>query len=247
MKNKGKELAGKGRSGYNMRKEERVTELMYKACIFDLDGTIEDTVESIAHTANQVLEHFSLPAQPVEDYRYFAGDGADLMIERAMTAAGGDLGCLEEGQAMFRELFAKDPLYKVKAYDGMKETLTELKRRGAALAVFSNKPHGAAVKAVKAVYGKGFFQVIQGQEERLPRKPAPDGAWEVAHRLGVLPEECVYLGDTNTDMQTGNAAGMYTVGVLWGFRDRKELEENHARIIIEKPEEILTVYGGKYD
>ena len=127
----------------------------------------------------------------------------------------------------------------------MRETLEELKRRGAKIAVFSNKPHKAAIKAVEAIYGEGFFQVIQGQEERLPKKPAPDGAWEVAARLGVKPEECVYIGDTNTDMQTGNAAGMMTVGVLWGFRDRKELEENHAHKIISRPEELLEIYGGE--
>ncbi len=218
---------------------------MYRACIFDLDGTIEDTVESIAYVANQVLEHFHMTPQPVEDFRYFAGDGADEMIRRSMTAAGGDLKYLEEGQAMFRSLFAVNPLYKVKAYPGMRETLEELKRRGAKIAVFSNKPHKAAIKAVEAIYGEGFFQVIQGQEERLPKKPAPDGAWEVAARLGVKPEECVYIGDTNTDMQTGNAAGMMTVGVLWGFRDRKELEENHAHKIISRPEELLEIYGGE--
>lgn len=218
---------------------------MYRACIFDLDGTIEDTVESIAYVANQVLEHFHMTPQPVEDFRYFAGDGADEMIRRSMTAAGGDLKYLEEGQAMFRSLFAVNPLYKVKAYPGMRETLEELKRRGAKIAVFSNKPHKAAIKAVEAIYGEGFFQVIQGQEERLPKKPAPDGAWEVAARLGVKPEECVYIGDTNTDMQTGNSAGMMTVGVLWGFRDRKELEENHAHKIISRPEELLEIYGGE--
>lgn len=218
---------------------------MYRACIFDLDGTIEDTVESIAYVANQVLEHFHMTPQPVEDFRYFAGDGADEMIRRSMTAAGGDLKYLEEGQAMFRSLFAVNPLYKVKAYPGMRETLEELKRRGAKIAVFSNKPHKAAIKAVEAIYGEDFFQVIQGQEERLPKKPAPDGAWEVAARLGVKPEECVYIGDTNTDMQTGNAAGMMTVGVLWGFRDRKELEENHAHKIISRPEELLEIYGGE--
>ena len=218
---------------------------MYRACIFDLDGTIEDTVESIAYVANQVLEHFQMEPQPVDDFRYFAGDGADEMMRRCMTAAGGDLKYLEEGRAMFRSMFAVNPLYKVKAYPGVRETLEELKNRGAKLAVFSNKPHGAAIKAVEAIYGEEFFHVIQGQEDRLPKMPAPEGAWEVAARLGVKPEECVYIGDTNTDMQTGNAAGMTTVGVLWGFRDRKELEENHAHKIISRPEELLEIYGGR--
>ncbi|MBS6194365.1 MAG: HAD family hydrolase [Clostridiales bacterium] len=218
---------------------------MYQACIFDLDGTLADTVDSIANVANQILERFGLPAQPVNDYKYHAGDGGDILMERCMRAAGGDFTHLEEGQKLYREIFAENPLYKVKAFDGMKETLAELKRRKVKLAVLSNKPSEATELAVKGLFGEETFSIVQGLKPGMKRKPAPDGALKIAEELGVKPEECMYVGDTNTDMQTGKAANMYTIGVLWGFRDRKELEENHADRIIEKPQELLGIQEGE--
>ena len=218
---------------------------MYQACIFDLDGTLDDTVESIANVANQILEKFGLPTQPVNDYKYHAGDGGDVLMERCMRAAGGDFTHLAEGQKLYREIFAKNPLYKVTVFDGMRETLTELKRRGVRLAVLSNKPHEATYLAVTGLFGDDVFDVIQGLEPGMKRKPAPDGAWKIAEALSVKPEDCMYVGDTNTDMQTGKTAGMYTIGVLWGFRDRQELEENHADRIISYPEELLKIQEEK--
>lgn len=214
---------------------------MYKACIFDLDGTIADTVDSIAHVANQVLEHFGLAALPVPDYRYFAGDGGDVLMERCMRAAGGDMSRLKEAQRMYREVFARDPLYMVKPYPGIPETLRELKRRGMKLAVLSNKPHEAAVPAIRGLFGEELFDAVQGQTPALPRKPSPAGALALAEEFGVKPEECVYVGDTNTDMKTGKAAGMHTVGVLWGFRDRRELVENRADCLIRDPRQLLKI------
>lgn len=214
---------------------------MYKACLFDLDGTLLDTVESIAYVANQVLAHYKLGPLPVEIFNYLAGDGADELIRRSFLKAGGNLTYLNEARQMYRDLFAQDPLYHVTAYDGMTETLQELKNRGVKLGVCTNKPHPAAVGAIHGIYGEGLFDLIQGQIESIPRKPAPDGALMIAHRLGVTPEECMYIGDTDTDMKTGNRACMTTIGVLWGFRDRKELEENHAHYIIERPEELLEI------
>lgn len=214
---------------------------MYQACIFDLDGTLADTVESIAYVANQVLAGFGLPAQPVNNYKYYAGDGGDVLMERCMRAAGGDFTHLAEGQKLYREIFAKNPLYRVTAFDGMKETLAELKKRNVKLAVLSNKPSEATNLAVTGLFGEETFEIIQGLKPGMKRKPAPDGAWKIAERLGIKPENCMYVGDTNTDMQTGKAAGMYTIGVLWGFRDRKELEENHADRIIDRPEELLEI------
>lgn len=218
---------------------------MYKACIFDLDGTLADTVESIAYVANQLLVEFGAPAQPIEDYKYHAGDGGNVLMERCMRAAGADMSRLEEGQRRYRENFAKDPLYKVTVFDGMKEALDVLKKRGVRLAVLSNKPHQAAVLAIRGLFGEDTFEIVQGLEEGMKKKPDPSGAFKIAEEFQVKPEECMYVGDTNTDMQTGKAAGMYTIGVLWGFRDRKELEENHADIIIEKPEELVKIQEGK--
>ena len=216
-----------------------------KACIFDLDGTIADTVESIAHAVNRVLAHFGLPERPVEAFCYYAGDGFDLAVKRALFDAGDTTEQhLKEGCRIGRIWFQEDPLYHVKPYDGMVETLTQL-RKQVPIAVCSNKPHEAAVHVVESVFGKGFFNRIQGQTDTIPRKPAPDGALAIAAALGAEPEECLYFGDTNTDMKTGLAAGMFTCGVTWGFRPEKELEENGAMALLHRPQEILELYRSR--
>ncbi len=215
---------------------------MYKACILDIDGTLLDSVESIAYVANKVLETYGLPAQPVAAFNYYAGDGADELMKRTLRAAGDtELVHFEAGRILYREIFAVDPLYKVTAFAGMTEALAKLKSRGVRLAVLSNKPHLAAVKAIEAIYGEECFDIILGQQEGIPRKPSPEGAWMIAKKFDFQPEECMYVGDTNTDMQTGKAAGMMTIGVTWGFRDRQELEENHADVIIDHPSELLKI------
>ena len=162
---------------------------MYQACIFDLDGTLADTVESIAYVANQILEKFGLPAQPVEDYKYHAGDGGDVLMERCMRAAGSYLSHLEEGQKLYREIFARNPLYKVTAFEGMKMTLEGLKSRGVKLAVLSNKPHEATALAIKGLFGEQMFDVVWGLRPGMKRKPAPDNAWKIAEELQVQPKD----------------------------------------------------------
>lgn len=215
---------------------------MIKACIFDLDGTLADTVESIARVGNLVLEHFGYQARPVREYNYYAGDGADMALKRALIAAGDTKAVhLQEGIPLFRKWFDENPLYHVKPFEGMTDVLEELRKMDIKTAVFSNKPHTAAIHVVESVFGKDCFGMIQGQTDTIPRKPAPDGALYIASTFGVTPNECLYFGDTNTDMDTGLAAGMYTVGVTWGFRPREELMEHHAMCIIDDPWEILDV------
>ena len=161
------------------------------------------------------------------------------MLMRRCLADSGDqeLVHLEEGERLYREMFAKEPMFKVTAYEGIEETLQVLKQKGIRLAVCSNKPHPATVKVIDTMF-PGVFDMILGQSDAIARKSAPDGALKIAEEFQVKPEECMYIGDTKTDMQTGKAAGMYTVGVLWGFRDREELESNGADIIVEKPYEL---------
>lgn len=213
---------------------------MYKVCIFDLDGTIADTVESIAHVGNQTLRAFGLPEIPVKDYNFYAGDGADVQVKRMLAAVpGGDKVDYEEVRTQYRKWFAENPFYHVKPYDGILELLEGLKAQGIKIAVLSNKPHGAAVEVVHKIFGQDMFHKIQGQTSEIPRKPSPIGALAVAREFGALPQECLYCGDTNTDMDTGKAAGMFTIGVTWGFRPRTELEEHHADKIVDHPSEIL--------
>lgn len=213
---------------------------MIKACIFDLDGTIADTVESIAVAGNRLLEHYGLPVQPVKDYNFYAGDGADELVKRILRAAGGtDKVDYEEARVLYRRWFGENPLYHVKPFDGIVDLLKGLKKEKIKIAVFSNKPHQAAVEVVEQIFGKDMFDRVQGQTREIPRKPSPIGALAIAKELEVSTEECLYLGDTDTDMETGKAAGMFTAGVTWGFRPRTELEEHDAGMIVDRPEQVL--------
>lgn len=215
---------------------------MFKGCIFDLDGTLADTVESIARAGNRTLEHLGYEKRPVKEYQIFAGDGLRKTVERALKAAGDKEAVhLEEGLRLMQKYFAEDSMYHVRPFPGMVETLEELRRRGCHLAVFSNKPHRQAIKVVEEIFGKDMFHAIQGQEDAVPRKPDPAGALKIAKAWGLFPRECLYIGDTNTDMETGTGAGMYKVGVTWGFRPQKELEEWGADRIIHNPGELLAI------
>ncbi len=215
---------------------------MYRACIFDLDGTLLDTVESLAHSGNQMLAHFGYPPLPTENYNYYAGEGASMLVRRCLKDAGDEtLRHYSEAEPLYRQIFARDPYYGLKHYSGMPEALGELKDAQIRIAVFSNKPHLQAIAVVERMFGKGYFDQIQGQMEGIPRKPAPDGALFIAGKLKVKPEECLYVGDTWTDMETGHGAGMTTVGVTWGFRPREELEKYHADAIINHPRELSGV------
>lgn len=214
---------------------------MIKACIFDLDGTLADTLESMAYVANSILEKFGLKQLPVENFKYYCGEGANMLMRRCLKDAGDpELVRFDEGQRLYREMFAADPMYKVTHYEGMPETVKEMKKQGLKLAVCSNKPHPAAVKVIDQMFG-GDFDMVLGQSDAIRRKPAPDGPLAIAEKFGVKPEECMYVGDTKTDMLTGKAAGMFTVGALWGFRDRAELENNGADIIAQRPADLLKI------
>lgn len=212
---------------------------MIKVCIFDLDGTLARTQESIARPVNMTLRHYGLPEQPVEAFNYFAGDGIKNALKRALKAAGDtDASHLEEGLPMCRRWMQEDPCYHVEPYRNIPEALETLKKSGIRIAVFSNKPHLSAVSVVETIFGKGVFDHIQGQTERIPIKPDPAGVFEILDKFGADRDECLYFGDTDTDMLTGHNAGVTTVGVTWGFRPRSELEEYKADIIITDAAEI---------
>ena len=215
---------------------------MYKACIFDLDGTIADTVESIAYVGNKTLAYFHLPPIPVKDYNFYAGNGADELVRKMLEAVpGGGQTDYEQVRTLYRKWFEEDPFYHVKPFPGIVELLENLKKEGLRIAVLSNKPHRAAIEVVEKIFGREMFHKVQGQTEKVPRKPSPIGALTIAKEFAVKPEECLYLGDTDTDMKTGKSAGMYTVGVLWGFREEKELRDNGADAIIAEPLEALRI------
>ena len=199
---------------------------MIKACIFDLDGTLADTLESMAYVANEIMQKYGLKTLPTDNFRYYSGEGADMLMQRALKDAGDkELIHYEEGRRLYREMFAADPMYKVVPYEGMPETLKELNKRGIRLAVCSNKPHPAAVKVIAQLYGDDFDMVL-GQSDAIRRKPAPDGPLMIAGKFGVRPEECMYVGDTSTDMKTG---------------DREELNANGADLVAEHPTDLVKI------
>lgn len=216
---------------------------MIKACIFDLDGTLADTLDSLAVVANGVMRDFGLRELPRENFKYYAGEGATMLVKRCLRDAGDpDLTLLEEADQVYRERFNANPLYLVKAYEGMPETLQRLKEDGLFLGVCTNKPQEATLKVIHTLFGEELFDDIVGQQAGLPRKPAPDGALLLASHFGVNPEECMYIGDTATDMQTGLGAGMFTVGALWGFRTREELVDNHAQELADSPADLCRIW-----
>nr|WP_034909269.1 HAD family hydrolase [[Eubacterium] cellulosolvens] len=212
---------------------------MIRACIFDLDGTLTRTQESIARPVNRTLAHFGLPEMPVENFNYYAGDGLDNALRRALKDAGDtELKFFEEGRPMCRKLFVEEPLYHVEPYEHIVPMLRQLRDAGMKLAVFSNKVHEGAIDVVETIFGKEVFDHIQGQSDTVPMKPDPTGVFEIMKKFKVEPEECMYFGDTNTDMLTGHAAGIFTVGVTWGFRPREELEEYRADSLVDDPLQI---------
>lgn len=214
--------------------------MMKKAVIFDLDGTLSDSIHSIKYSGDKTMEKFGYGPFSVEQYKYFVGDGAKNLVKRAL-AAGGDeqLVHFEEAYALYREIFRENCMYRVRPYDGIPELLAALKAQHVKIAVLSNKPHAETVNVIETLYGKGYFDVIEGQKEGLAIKPSPDGVFRILEQLCLGADELLYLGDTATDMKTGKSAGAFTVGALWGFRDRAELEEGGADAIIEYPLELL--------
>lgn len=213
---------------------------MKKLVIFDLDGTLSDTIASIKYCADAALAVCGLGPFTEKEYCHFVGDGAATLVERALAAAG-DTEAVHFAQvfAAYKEIFAKHCMYQVEPYEGIRELLMELKKRGLKLAVLSNKPHAETVNVVETLFGRECFAHVQGQQEGVEKKPSPQGVFSILEALQVKSGEAVYVGDTDTDMKTGKAAGVFTVGVLWGFRERQELEEHHADAIIEKPRMLL--------
>lgn len=213
---------------------------MKKAVIFDLDGTLSDSIHSIKYCADRAVAEFGFGPFTEQQYKYFVGDGAANLVRRALAAGGDEEGIhFEEAFARYKEIFRENCMYQVVPYDGIRELLAALKEKGVKIAVLSNKPHAETVNVIETLFGKNYFDVIQGQKENVAIKPSPEGVFQILEQLGLTVEEVLYLGDTSTDMKTGKSAGAFTLGALWGFRERQELEENHADAIIAHPREVL--------
>lgn len=211
-----------------------------KVCIFDLDGTLTNTIRAIAHFGNLALDAVGLGAISVEDYKRYVGDGRDKLIHRMLDAHNSDTPELFiKARDIYDAGYENDYLYDTDAYDGIKELIAELKARGIKLAVCTNKPDNVAHFVVNTIFGADCFDMVAGVIDGMPTKPDPYNALRIADKLGVTPDECIFLGDTNVDISTAKNAKMTAVGVLWGFRAQTELIQAGADYIIDAPHKLL--------
>jgi phosphoglycolate phosphatase len=207
--------------------------------LFDLDGTLLDTLEDLADSTNRCLARLGLPPHPPADYRYFVGDGLGNLALRVLPAERRDAATVEALKELFNRDYGGHWADKTRLYDGIGGLLDGLSARGRPMAILSNKPHAFTVEMVKHFLGAWSFAAVYGARDSHPRKPDPAAALQISAEMDLLPARVLYAGDTGTDMQTARNAGMFAVGVLWGFRPRAELEESGARVLVSRPAELL--------
>ena len=214
--------------------------MQYKAVIFDLDGTLVDSLADLSDSVNLMLESYGFPTHEVEKYRYFVGNGSKKLMERTLPrdkAASAEF--VEEALAKYKAIYKERLLEKTRPYNGVRELLEELKSRGIPLGVCTNKHNDAALTIVKILFAPGTFEEVLGDRPGFPKKPNPATPLEIASHLGVKPDEVAYLGDTSVDMETAVHAGFLPVGVLWGFRPEEELVQSGAKVLLKAPLELL--------
>jgi phosphoglycolate phosphatase len=213
--------------------------MKFKAVVFDLDGTLLDTLDDLADSMNSVLEAKNYPTHAVEKYKYFVGDGMRTLVQRTLPEGKSDEMSVESGLSALRDEYAIRWNNKTRPYEGIVEMLEKLSDRDIKLSVLSNKADHFSKLIVSNFFPGCHFELVFGERQGVPKKPDPAGADEIAETLGIPPNECLYLGDTGVDMKTAVSAGMYPVGVLWGFRKAEELVENGAKVLIADPVTIL--------
>jgi len=212
---------------------------MTRAVLFDLDGTLADTLADLANATNWALAQLGCPTHAMNSYRHMVGDGARQLCARALPTDRQDR--LDEAAKLMRTRYAEHWHDETRLYPGIADLVAALAKRGLSLAVLSNKPDDFTHQVVAHYFPSNPFQVVRGHLPGVPLKPDPAAALDIARHLNIPANEWLYLGDTNTDMRTACAAGMLTVGVLWGFREREELLENGAQALVERPEQVLTL------
>lgn len=213
--------------------------MRYRAVIFDLDGTLLDTLEDLADSVNYALEKFGFPRRSLEEIRQFVGNGVRVLMERAVPS-GTETPDLEACLACFKAYYAGHMQNKTRPYDGIEPLLQNLQSSGYRIAVVSNK-FDAAVKELCREWFPKTVSVAVGESETVAKKPSPQGVWTAMKELGCLPGEIVYVGDSEVDVQTAKNANIACISVLWGFRDREWLKENGAAMFAESPAELQSL------
>ena len=214
------------------------------AVVFDLDGTLLDTLQDIAQSANDVLQSLGHPAHDAAAYRRFIGDGVEMLFRRALPEDADTEDVLAQCQTGFHDVYLRRWNETTPLDPAIPELLSDLKQLGRKLCILSNKPHVATLRCVEEFLSDWQFDCVLGQRDSVPRKPAPDGLYEIQSTLGIERNELLYVGDSNTDMQTARNAEVIGVGVEWGFRDRDELLSEGASHVIAQPSELLKLLDG---
>lgn len=209
-----------------------------QAVIFDLDGTLINSLADLAEAVNRMLDDHGHPRRPLEVFPKYIGEGMRHLVRRALPEDHRTEDYVDRCVADYMAHYERCWHDQTRAYDGMADALVSLKRRGVRLAVLSNKPHRFTVLCCDRFFAPGSFEIVFGQREGVPRKPDPSAGLEIATRLGVDLPRCAYVGDSGIDMQFGKAAGMRRAGVLWGFRDEAELRENGAEVLLCNPADL---------
>lgn len=218
-----------------------------KACIFDLDGTLVDSLADLATAVNRMLDDNGYPRAPLEMFPRYIGDGMKKLVERALPESARDQGNVERCAAEYLRHYEQCWHDQTRVYDGILEVVRVLREGGIRLAVLSNKPHRFTVMCCEHFFPQGVFEVVLGQREGVPRKPDPTAGVEIARRLGLDVSECAYVGDSGIDMEFAGRAGMRRIGVLWGFRGRQEILDNGAEVLVEKPAQLPAAMAASPD
>lgn len=214
----------------------------YQAVIFDLDGTLIDTLQDLTNSVNYAMAHYGLPKHTASAVRQMVGNGNRMLMTRALPADKQPF--LEEAFAMQRDYYQDHLLDFSRPYQGIVPTIDTLKSQGVKLAVLSNKLDHFTQPIINILFPAGTFDIVFGHREGLPLKPDPTSVLEIVQKLNLPPERIAYVGDTAIDMQTARNAGTFSIGVTWGFRDRPELEAHQADVIIDHPEQIPPIVIG---
>ena len=211
----------------------------YHGVIFDLDGTLLDTLADIGDSVNRMLGEYGFGGHGIDDYRHFIGNGIHKLVARSLPSTARSEVMIERCVQRARDIYWDNWNRKTRPYDGIQDLLTQLTGNGLPLAVLSNKPHDFTKRYVEAYFPEVDFQIVLGQKEQFPAKPDPTSAIYIAEQMGLPPSAFLFVGDSAADMQTAAAAGMLAVGVAWGFRGAGELIENGCRHIVNHPLDIL--------
>jgi len=214
----------------------------FKGVIFDLDGTLANTLSDIAGSMNRVLKAHRFPSHPVEDYKLLVGRGLDNLVQQSLPEHARKTALVSKCLAEMMEDYNEYCLVHTCLYEGIQEMLDELVKQNVKMAIFSNKAEPLTHKIVKHLLGDFSFVRVMGARSGIPKKPDPSGALIISAQMGIFPNEIIYMGDSDVDMITATRAGMYAVGVLWGFRSGEELLQNGAQLLLSEPSDLMRIW-----